>query len=334
MGWLSAATLMAFAVGAVVLVGFVMWERRVKEPMLDMSYFRNPAFSTGTGGMMLLFLSMYGVMFLLTQYFQLVLGLGPLAAALRVFPMAPIMMIVSPLTPRLSKRFGTQRIVAFGMFLIALGFVALFGIGLGTGYLYVLGCIFLLISGVALAMGPMTASIMSAVPPRRAGAGSATNDATRELGAALGIAVLGSVAASRYSAGLTHLLHGLSASAQSVAKGSLAGALRIATTLPAVRQVAFVLGSKQAFLGGIHLAVLAGAILALVSAGIVLRFLPRVVEHGQMSGPLEAAENAAELGLAGVLPLLEGEPPAFVGADGDGAAPHAASEPLDSPTSR
>jgi len=98
-GWSSTPTISAFTVAIVVLAFFVFWERRSDEPMLDMSYFRNPAFSTATGGMILVFLSMYGVMFLITQYFQLILGYSPLSAALRFLPMAPIMMIVSPLTP-------------------------------------------------------------------------------------------------------------------------------------------------------------------------------------------------------------------------------------------
>ena len=328
-GWGSSSTIVAFFVGALVLVAFVMWEHRAKEPMLDMSYFRNPAFSTGTGGMILLFLSMYGVMFLITQYFQLVLNLSPLAAALRILPMAPIMMIVSPLTPRLSKRFGTHRTVAFGMLLLAVGFLAFHGIGLHTGYGYVLICLFFLISGIALAMSPMTASIMSAVPPRRAGAGSATNDATRELGAALGIAVLGSVAASRYSSSLGHLIGGLSHSAQAAAQGSLAGALRVASGLPTVAQHALILGSKSAFVDGIRLAALAGAVLSIISAIIVTRYLPRVLDHGSaMHGALEAAENAAEFGLGGVPPVFADEPPAaLVGADSETVGTSATSPP-------
>ena len=85
-----------------------LWELHVDEPMLDMRYFRNPAFSTGTGGMILVFLAMYGVMFLITQYFQLVLGYSPLGAALRFLPMAPIMIIVAPLTPRLERAVRRQ----------------------------------------------------------------------------------------------------------------------------------------------------------------------------------------------------------------------------------
>src|SRR5439155_2421039 len=101
-GWSDLRTLAAFGIAFVVLALFVLWELRVDEPMLEIRFFRKPAFSTGTAGMMLVFLAMFGVMFLLSQYFQLVLGYSALSAALRLLPMAPIMITVAPLTPLLS----------------------------------------------------------------------------------------------------------------------------------------------------------------------------------------------------------------------------------------
>ena len=105
-----------------VLTAFVFWELHTDEPMLDMRYFRNPAFSVGSGAMMLVFLAMYGVMLLMTQYFQLVLGFSALDTAVRLLPIAMIMLIVTPFTPRIVYRFGANRSVAFGMLLVALGF--------------------------------------------------------------------------------------------------------------------------------------------------------------------------------------------------------------------
>ena len=116
-GWGSPATITAFGIAVAVLTLFVLWELHTPEPMLDMRFFKNRAFSVGTGGMILVFLSMYGVMFLLTQYFQLVLGYSPLSAAIRLLPLAPIMIVVAPMTPRLSARFGSNRVVAAGMVL-------------------------------------------------------------------------------------------------------------------------------------------------------------------------------------------------------------------------
>ncbi len=307
-GWMSSGTLAAFAVAVVVLALFVAWELHTPEPMLDMHYFRRPAFSTGTGGMILVFVAMYGVMFLITQYFQLVLGYSPLSAALRLMPIAMIMLVVAPLTPRLSARFGAHRTVGCGMLGIAAGLLLFTGLSTHTAYAYVVLCVVPLTTGIALSMSPMTASIMSAVPPRRAGAGSAMNDATRELGAALGIAVLGSVAASRYASSIAPALRGLSRSDQASARTSIAGALHVATSLPAGARDALVSNAQHAFVNGIHLAVLVGATLAVISAGIVWRKLPHsLAQHGALHGSVEALEEVAAMGLGGVPPVFADE---------------------------
>jgi EmrB/QacA subfamily drug resistance transporter len=282
-GWTSASTLTAFAIATVVLAVFVAWELRVDEPMVDMHYFKNPAFSTGTGGMILVFLSMYGVLFMITQYFQLVHDYTPLQAALRTLPIAVIMIVVAPLTPRLSARFGAHRIVGFGMFSISAAFVLLAELGVHSPYAFMVVCFIPLTVGIALTMSPMTASIMAAVPARRAGAGSAMNDATRELGAALGIAVLGSVAVSRYDSRIAPYLGGLRSAQRSVADTSIAGALRVADTLPAHASAVLREGSKGAFVSGLHFAALCGALLAFCAGVIVLKYLPpSLVPEGAM----------------------------------------------------
>jgi EmrB/QacA subfamily drug resistance transporter len=307
-GWGSVATLAAFAVAAVVLTLFVLWELRVDEPMLDIRYFKNAAFSTGTGGMILIFLSMYGVMFLLTQYFQLILGYTPLSTALRLLPMAPIMIIVSPLTPRLIKRFGANRVVAVGMCGIALGLLMMRALTVHTPYWYILISIVPLVSGMALSMSPMTASIMSAVPARRAGAGSAMNDATRELGAALGIALMGSLAASNYANHMAKATAHLPAHIQQQAAVSLSDALSAANQLGGAAGRALTAAANHAFISGIQLAVTGGAILALIAAFIVATRLPPLPEHGPGDeSALEATEIALEIGLAGVEPAFAEE---------------------------
>src|SRR4051812_31537794 len=230
-GWTSTNTLVAFGIALVVLTVFTLWELPTDEPMLDIRFFRKPAFSTGTAGMMLVFLALYGVMFLITQYFQLVLGYSPLSAAARLLPLALTLLVVSLTTPRITARFGAHRTVATGMLLLATGLLLLSRLGTHTPYWYIVLCFLPFSTGMALAMSPMTASIMSAVPARRAGMGSAMNDATRELGAALGVAVLGSIAASRYGSEIASAVGGLSAPDQSTASSSIAGALNVASGL-------------------------------------------------------------------------------------------------------
>jgi EmrB/QacA subfamily drug resistance transporter len=305
-GWGSTATLAAFAVSLVVLGVFAAWELHVDEPMLDLRYFRNPAFSTGTSGMVLVFMAMFGVMFLITQYFQQVLGYSPLEAALKLLPMAPVMIIVAPLTPRLSAQYGANRVVSVGLGTVTVGLLLFRQLEVNTGYPQVLGNMLLLVTGIALTMSPMTAAIMSAVPPRRAGAGSAMNDATRELGASLGIAVLGSLAASKYTHSLHDALAGLPAGDQSLARGSLGGALDVAGRLHGSAGSALTSAAQASFVHGVHLAVTGGAFLTGIATIAVARFLPRDLTHeGAVHGPVPALENAESLGLAGVLSETE-----------------------------
>jgi EmrB/QacA subfamily drug resistance transporter len=308
-GWTAPMTLGAFAVALVVLALFVVWELRCKEPMLDIHFFRNPSFSVGSGGMMLTFLAMYGVMFLMAQYLQLVLGFSPLGAALRLLPMAPLMLIFAPLTPRFSASFGVNRVVAVGMALIAIGFLLLAFTHVDSSIVIVWASLVPASIGMALSMSPMTAAIMSAVPPRRAGAGSAMNDATRELGAAFGVAVLGSVAASAFSSNLAPALHRVPAGLRSEAAASLAGALSVAARLPGAAGSTLAHAAQQAFVDGIHTASFLGGTLALVAAFVTARFLPRHISpEGAMHSPHEALENVAELGLGGVMPVFDDEP--------------------------
>ncbi|HTN80570.1 MAG TPA: DHA2 family efflux MFS transporter permease subunit [Acidimicrobiales bacterium] len=304
-GWTGPQPIVAFVIALVFLTGFVLWELHVDEPMLDMHFFQHRAFSTATGGMILVFLSMFGVMFLITQYFQLILGFSPLGSALRFLPIAPVMLIVAPMTPRIAARIGVNRTVALGMSLVSIGFLLFTTLQVDTSYAHVLVFMLILITGIALTISPMTASIMSVVPPRRAGAGSAMNDATRELGAALGVAVLGSVAASRYSAGIAHAIAPLAPGDRATASASLGAALQTAARLPQNLGGPLVSAAEHAFVSGIHIAAFTGTVLCACAALAVLKLMPRqIVQQGAMHDALSAAEDMAELGLGGTLPVF------------------------------
>ena len=156
----------------------------------------------------------------------------------------------------------------------------------------------------------MTAAIMSAVPSRRAGAGSAMNDATRELGAALGVAVLGSIAASQYSQPSPRRAQDPSAlGPRHAAASSIAGALHAAAQLPGRRRGASTSRASTAFVDGIHVAALFGVVLAIIAAVLTTRFLPRRSRRGRDALPVDALENTAELGLGGVPRCSPTNPP-------------------------
>jgi EmrB/QacA subfamily drug resistance transporter len=275
-GWGSATTLLRFALAIVFGIVFIWWERRAPKPMLDLALFRDRRFSVASSGMSLVYFAMFGVFFLMTQYFQLVLGYSTLTAGISQFPFALVMMAVAPQTPRLAARHGAGTVVATGLGLVALGLTFIALLSRSTSHYWQLLPIFLVLpAGMALTMSPLTAQIMSAVPLGRAGVGSAMNDTTRELGGALGVAVLGSLVASRFTSHLAPALAGLPADVRRVSTGGLASALGAARGLGGESGAALAHAAKQSYMSGFHTAAIAGAGAALVASVCVYRLLPR-----------------------------------------------------------
>jgi EmrB/QacA subfamily drug resistance transporter len=273
-GWASTQTLATFGAAFVVLAAFGLWELKSSEPMLDLNFFRNPQFSVAAGGISLIFFAMFGMFFLLAQYFQLVLGYSPFQAGLRQGPVAIVMMAIAPNSARLAARFGANRVVAAGLGLVSVAMLLYTTMGIDTPYLNILGVMVIMAAGMALTMSPMTASIMASVPMNKAGVGSAINDTTRELGGALGVAVLGSLVTSKYVDLVHPATAKLPAAAASAVERSVAGAFAVAQKLPPEAARALTVSARTAFVSGIHLAALAGAVVALVAAVLVYRKLP------------------------------------------------------------
>ena len=197
-GWSSGAVVAAFAVAAVGLVGFVLWERRTTHPMLPLALFKDRRMSVGSAVVTVAFFIMFGLFFLFTLYLQFVRGYSPLSAGLSTLPLAVTLVAIAPRSASLAERLGTGRVMASGFVLISAGFAVLALISTSTPYVVLAVALVLLGAGMSLTAAPATGSIMSAVPSAKAGVGSAVNDTTREVGGALGIAVLGSVASAVY----------------------------------------------------------------------------------------------------------------------------------------
>jgi EmrB/QacA subfamily drug resistance transporter len=289
-GWASATSFVLFGISAALIVLFIWWEMRRETPMLPLKLFRDRRFSVASGGMVFTYFAMFGTFFLLTQYFQLVLGYSPLEAGVRQLPFAVVMMAVAPQTPRLAARIGSNRTVAFGMTLIGIG-LALFGfMKVDSPYSFQFVAIVIMSAGAAMTVSPMTASIMSAVPLGKAGVGSAMNDTTRELGGALGVAVLGSIVASRYASQLAPAIATLTGPLHDLAHSSLSGALQVAAQ---TNNSALALAGRKAYVSGQSIANFIAAIVAWVAAVVIYRMLPslyptrsRVVEPEQESALL------------------------------------------------
>jgi EmrB/QacA subfamily drug resistance transporter len=260
-GWSSARTLGGIAAGLVVLGGFVAWERRTAHPLLDPRLFGRAGFSAGSLTITLQFFAFFGFIFLLLQYLQLVLADRPFEAALSMVPLAfGLMPAARVIAPRLVPRIGAPRTSAIGLVIAAAALAWLSLLDADSSYWHLLVGLVPLGLGMGLAMTPATSAITDALPPEQQGVGSAVNDLSRELGGALGIAVLGSVLQSTYR---DHLDTGaLPAALADRARASLALASRLG---PDVAHSA-----RGAFVDGMQLALLLGAAALLVTAVVVL----------------------------------------------------------------
>ncbi len=270
-GWGDLKILAAFALALLTLTAFVAWERRAPEPMLPMDLFRNPRFSGASASITLAFFAMFGTIFFLTQYLQGVLGYTALQAGLRISPVALGLVIGGPLSAKLADRLGSKLVVAGGLTLVSAGLATMTQFEVDSGYALVAAALLLLGFGIGNTMAPATHAVMGSLPLAKASIGSAVNDSTRTTGGALGVAILGSLLASRYRGDMADAVAALPGSAASAARDSLGGALAVAQRLgsPQLAEAA-----QSAFVSGMHVAAAAAAVVALAGAAVALLVLP------------------------------------------------------------
>jgi EmrB/QacA subfamily drug resistance transporter len=289
-GWASVATVGGLA-GAALLVGlFVAVERRAPHPMLDVSLFADRRFSAASGAVTITFFALSGFIFLITQYFQLVRGYDPLSTGARIVPVAVSIAVASVAGGLLAPRLGTKLVVTTGLTMFA-GAMAWIGLTaqVDTSYAAVIVPQMVLMGlGMGLISTPATESILMVLPPARAGVGSAVNDATREIGATLGVAVVGSFFSSVFGSALADGAFGAVDDATLArAQDSVAVAMVAGRTDPALLAAV-----QDAFLSGLHAGCLlvAGVCLAGAVVGAVAlpgrRFVPPTAD---LEEPLAAA---------------------------------------------
>jgi EmrB/QacA subfamily drug resistance transporter len=205
-GWSSARSLGSFAVATLLFAAFVWWERRTPEPLIDLGLFRNLRFTAASGSVTVVFFSLAGFIFLITQYFQFFKGYSPLSTGVHLLPVATSVGVMSVVGTRLAVRFSTKLVVTGGLVALAAFFAWVSTASSSTSYLTIAAQMLIGGSGMGLVSAPATEAIMGVVPKAKAGVGSAVNDATRLLGSTLGVAVIGSVYASLYAGRLTSSL--------------------------------------------------------------------------------------------------------------------------------
>jgi EmrB/QacA subfamily drug resistance transporter len=284
--------------GLVVLAAFVVFERRVASPALDVRYFRNPRFSASVAAIGLVFFALMGVTFFVVFYTQSVRGYSALQSGLLLLPLAAAQMVFAPRARLLVDRFGSRAVCATGLALIAVSFLGFLMLGTGTP-IWVLEVIFFLM-GTAMAhvMPPATVMIMSALPREKAGSGSAINNTFRQVGGAIGVAVLGSVMSASYRHGITpHLAH-VPAGVRDTAGESIEATQAVAEKLgPAGRALDG--PANHAFIHAMHVTASASAAVALLGVVVVLAFLPGRSAPAQPDADAEAPGSGEGAGRDG-----------------------------------
>ncbi|SNY81209.1 drug resistance transporter, EmrB/QacA subfamily [Nocardia amikacinitolerans] len=290
-GWLSVTTLTAGALGVALLAGFITWELRTAAPILDMRLFRNRRFSMPALSIAVGYFSMFGFLFLITQYFQGVREYTPLEFGIASLPFAFSVAIGAPVATLLAQRWGTTPVIVFGLLLTGLGLYLGGQVTVDSGYVTdVLPSMVSMALGLAIVQGPATESIMGSLPLNEAGAGSAVNDTTREIGGTLGVAVLGSIVASYYTTRVEPLLVRVPSTLMNEDQKSLVAASPLSVLelrkqeLPAFLEAQrenLITAMKTAALQGSHAASLVAAGAVVVCALLVAIFLPWGAQSGE-----------------------------------------------------
>jgi EmrB/QacA subfamily drug resistance transporter len=281
-GWTEPASIGGFLFAIAVLVGFVAWESRIDHPMLDLSFFKNPRFSVASLAVTSAFFAMSGLLFVLTQQFQSVMGTDALGAGLRIAPLPLMFLIGGPLAPRFVERFGTKRMAGGGLAVAAVGMTIISRVQVDSSYLLILVGLLLTAGGLSMTMPSATESIMGSVPREKAGVGSAMNDTTRQTGGALGVAVIGSILVSTYRANLGSI-PGISTKQLEQAKASVGSAVELGTSIGGRAGDALVSTARQAFEIGVHASLLVGAAVLVVGALLSFRYLPAWAKHHELN---------------------------------------------------
>ena len=282
--WLTATVLGPIAAGVAAIALFVWHESRSDHPSLDVRLFRDPRLSAAAAAIALVFFAMGGVYFFIGFYTQNVRGFSPLHAGLLTIPLAVGQLLLSTRNARLVRRFGAKAVCTTGLAVMACAMVGYHFLGTSTPVWLleltfgVQGC------GMGLVMPSATEGVMSVVPRERGGAGSAITNTSRQVAVALGVAVLGSVLAQVYRAGLTPYLSVLPARARGGATVSIAQTQQLAAQLgPAGDRL--LTAASSSFVDAMHVTALIAVLIAAAGAIAIAAWMP---------GRRAAAEPALE----------------------------------------
>jgi EmrB/QacA subfamily drug resistance transporter len=272
-GWSHPLVYGSMSAGVVLAVAFGFVEMRRRHPLLDVRLFRRPDFATGSATITVFFLALFGFFFVIMQYIQLVMGYSPIQTAFALSPLMVPMLTLSVLSQWYLPRMGLRLVMFIGLLLISVGFLWMRVLQIDSPYWDMMWPLLVMSTGIGFCTAPSTSAIMTAVPDEKQGVASAVNDTTREVGAALGIALAGSILAARYAHAVTSHLAAFPAPVRGPASHSLAQALEISKTLgPQGHQLAEI--CQTAFLQAMNSSLLVLGLIIAVAAVVIGLWAP------------------------------------------------------------
>ena len=291
-GWTAPSAWMLLAGSAVLLVAFAVREHRAEHPLVDPAMFGDRRFSWGTAATVAVSVALFGIMFVVPQYLQSVLGDDPINAGLRLLPMMAGLLVAGGAANLVARAAGTRLTVAAGLALLTAGLAVLSQVQLATGYAAVAAGLALCGLGIGVSIAVAMDAVMGAAGGDEAGAGAAVNSTLRQVGGAVAVAVLGSVLAASYTRGIQPALAKLPAGDAAVARASITQAAQLASHLPSGGS-ALRAAAGTAFLHGMSIVMLSCAAVTVLAALASLRYLPGRAIPGASRQPSPAASPPA-----------------------------------------
>ncbi|APV44494.1 drug resistance transporter, EmrB/QacA subfamily [Dehalogenimonas formicexedens] len=290
-GWSDSGVVAFITGGLVIFALFGLWERRTKNPMLPLSFFKNMSFSGAIISLTLISFVVMGALFILGQYLQTILGNTPLQTGVKLMPLVAALFLTSVLSAKLAQRMGTKVTVSAGIMLSALGFFYFYSIAaVDTAYSSIAFGMVIIGLGMGLTMSPATNSVMGSIPVDEAGVGSAMNDTTRQIGGAIGVAVIGSTINTNYLGNIngSGWIQALPPQLADPIRSSIQAAHGVASAIPDPQTSALIVTkTNEAFVSGMSEALLVTAIVMVVAAVTAFILMPNQI--------ISAAEINAEV---------------------------------------
>ena len=291
-GWTAPSAWMLLAGSAVLLAAFAVRVHRAAHPLVDPAMFGDRRFSWGTAATVAVSVALFGIMFVVPQYLQSVLGDDPINAGLRLLPMMAGLLVAGGAASLVARAAGTRLTVAAGLALLTAGLAVLSQVQLATGYAAVAAGLALCGLGIGVSIAVAMDAVMAAAGGDEAGAGAAVNSTLRQVGGAVAVAVLGSVLAASYTRGIQPALAKLPAGDAAVARASITQAAQLASHLPSGGS-ALRAAAGTAFLHGMSIVMLSCAAVTVLAALASLRYLPGRAIPGASRQPSPAASPPA-----------------------------------------